>query len=107
MGEASHLSNDQVAEKENLMQRTAVLRIAVWAGLIVAVTGCASRMATPKIELPASRFSEGKDATQTTISTIGALKLDEHLTVKFGGNNNTYGCDNDEANSMKLERMPP
>jgi hypothetical protein len=102
MGEASHRSDDQVTEKENIMQRTAV-----WAGLIAAVAWCASGMAATKIELPAIRFYEGKNATEANFCTIGDLKQDDHLTVKFGGGNNTYGCDNDEATSMKLERMPP
>ena len=102
MGEASHLSNDQVTEKENIMQRTAV-----WAGLIATVAWCASGMAVTKVELPEIRFYEGKYADESNICTIDNLKLDDHLTVKFGAGNNVYDCENDEAKSMKLVRIPP
>lgn len=83
------------------MQRTASC-----IGLIATLAWCASCVAATKVELPAIRFYEGKKATDTNVCTIGGLKPDEHLTVKFGAGNNNYGCDNDEAKSMKLQNMP-
>jgi hypothetical protein len=75
-------------------------------GLIATLAWCASCVAATKVELPAIRFYEGKSATEKNVCTIGDLKPDDHLTVNFGAGNNPYGCDNDEAQSMKLQNMP-